>query len=112
MADDIDENDETGPETEVELAPIDSRNPDMIGTARRRYGGAGAALAAGMLGLDILLGNKKKPDSVQVQEAPTEPVDVDTDGIQVTIDDALSVNAPALERVPPIAFGKRKSRRG
>ncbi len=93
------------------LAPIDIDNPDVIGTARRRYGTGGAALAAGMFGLDIALGNKKKPDSVQIQEAPTDPIDVDADGIQVTIDDTLSVNAPALERVAPLAAVKKRSRR-
>lgn len=101
-----------GPDDEVEtLAPIDIENPDVIGTARRRYGTGGAALAAGMFGLDIALGNKKKPDSVQIQEAPTDPLDVDADGIQVTIDDTLSVNAPALERIAPLAVAKKRSRR-
>ncbi len=99
-------------EADEVMAPIDIDNPDVVGTARRRYGPAGAALAAGMFGLDIALGTKKKPDSVQIQEAPSDPVDVDADGIQVTIDETLSVNAPALERVPPLGVGKKRSRRG
>ena len=93
------------------MAPIDIDNPDVIETARRRYGGAGAALAAGMFGLDVALGNKKKPDSVQIQEAPTDPIDVDADGIRVTIDESLSVNAPALDRVPLVTARKGRSRR-
>ena len=99
-------------EQETPLAPIDIDNPDVVETARRRYGNAGAALAAGMFGLDIALGNKKKPDSVQIQEAPSDPVDVDADGIQVTIDESMSVNAPALERVPLLAVRTKRSRRG
>lgn len=102
----------TGTGTEIALEPIDSANPDVVGTARRRYGSAGAALAAGMLGLDIVLGNKKKPDSVQVQEAPADPIDVDSHGIQVTVDEITSVKAPALERLPPVSLRKKKSRRG
>ena len=111
MVDADDEMVEPVDETEEPLEPIDIDNPDVIGTARRRYGGAGAALAAGMFGLDIALGNKKKPDSVQIQEAPSDPVDVDSDGIQVAIDETMSVNAPALERVAPIELGRKKSRR-
>lgn len=84
---------------------------EMIEVARRKYGNAGAALAMGMFGLDVALGTKKKPDSVQVQEAPTDPVDIDTEGIQVPIDAATMVTAPALARRAPIGVGKRKSRR-
>ena len=84
---------------------------EMIEVARRKYGNAGAALAMGMFGLDVALGTKKKPDSVQVQEAPTDPVDIDTAGIQVPIDAATMVTAPALARRDPIGVGKRKSRR-
>ena len=96
---------------DAELDAIDTTNPDIIGTARRRYGGAGAALGAGMFGLDVALGNKKKPDSVQIQEAPSEPIDVDKSGIQVIIDDLTSVAAPALERREPVGLNKRKARR-
>ncbi len=97
--------------SETPLEPIDISNPDVIATARRRHGLAGAALAAGMFGLDIALGNKKKPDSVQVQESPTEPEDVDADGIQLTVDANTTVTAPALERLPPVVLSGRKPRR-
>ena len=95
-----------------QLPPIDIENPDPIGTARRMYGKtAGTLLAAGMFGLDKVLRDKVKPDSVQVQESPTEPVDVDTDGIVVDVDEATSVNAPALERRAPIVATTRKKPR-
>ncbi len=94
-----------------EIAPIDPTNMDMIETARRKYGTGGAAIAAGMFGLDIALGNKKKPESVQIQEAPSQPVDVDTDGIEIPVDMTTTVTAPALARRSPIGVGKKKSRR-
>jgi hypothetical protein len=96
---------------DVELEPIDISNPDVIATARRKYGGAGVLLAAGMLGLDKVLTDKKKTESVQVQEASSEPVDVDAEGIRVDIDDTVSVHSPALEPKPPIVRGKKKPRR-
>lgn len=72
------------------------------------YGRGGAILAAGMLGLDKVLHDKKKTESVQVQEASSDPVDVDTDGIDVPVDDHMSVRAPALERKPPVLRVRRK----
>ena len=83
---------------------------DIIANARRRYGSGGALLAAGMLGLDNILREKIKPDSVQVQEAPTDPIDLDAEGIRVTIDESLSVNAPALDRVPLLDTNKKRRR--
>jgi hypothetical protein len=97
--------------TDETVEPIDIDNPDVVATARRKYGKGGSLLAAGMFGLDKLLADKKKAESVQIQEAPTDPVDVDTEGIQVQIDDILSVNAPPLERKPPIGLNKKKPRR-
>jgi hypothetical protein len=64
-----------------------------------------------MFGLDVALGNKKKPDSVQIQEAKSKPVDVDSDGIELPIDATTTVTTPPLERRSPIGVGKRKSRR-
>jgi hypothetical protein len=48
---------------------------------------------------------------VQVQESPTEPVDVDADGISVDVDSSTMVNAPPLVRKAPIVQGKRSRRR-
>jgi hypothetical protein len=84
---------------------------DVVANARRRYGGGGALLAAGMLGLDKLLTDKKKPDSVQVQEAASEPIDVDKSGIQVMIDELTSVEAPPLDRREPLSMKKKRRRR-
>lgn len=100
---------------EVGQTPFEPLEPsadaDLIANARRRYGSGGALLAAGMLGLDNILREKYKPDSVQVQQAPTDPTDLDAEGIRVAIDESLSVNAPALERVPLLDVKKKRSRR-
>ena len=107
--DELDESELIG-EDEV-VAPIDPTNMDMIETARRKYGTGGAAIAAGMFGLDIMLGNKKKPDSVQAQEASSQPGDIHVDGIEVPVDDTTTGTTPALERRSPIGVGQRKSTR-
>ena len=96
---------------EAELEPIDITNPDVVASAKRMYGKGGMFLAAGMLGLEKILQEKKKPESVQVQEAASEPVDVDADGITVPIDDSTSVNAPPLAPRPPLTTPRRKPRR-
>ena len=98
-------------ETSEELPPIEIDNPDVVATAKRMYGKGGMFLAAGMLGLDKILQEKKKPESVQVQEAASEPVDVDADGITLPIDDSTTVNAPPLEPRAPVTGLRRKPRR-
>ena len=90
---------------------LDLESGDVVANARRRYGSGGALLAAGMLGLDKLLTDKKKPDSVQVQEAASQPIDVDKAGIQVMIDELTSVEAPPLEPREPLSMKKRRRRR-
>ena len=106
------EGDDEGPFDDYE-APVslDLDGGDVVANARRRYGGGGALLAAGMLGLDKILTDKKKPDSVQVQHAASEPVDLDTSGIQVMIDELTSVEAPPLDRREPLSMKKKRRRR-
>ena len=94
-----------------ELEPIDPVNYDLVATARRRYGLAGAGIAAAMFGIDQALTGKQKPETVQVQEAAGQPVNVDDDGITVPIDNVMSVQAPALERRPPLGLHKKPRRR-
>jgi hypothetical protein len=105
----VDQHEEVGPIDPID--PIDPTNENMVETARQRYGKGGAAMAAGMFGLDVALGLKKKPESVQVQEASSKPVNLDSDGFEMPIDASTTVATPALERRPPIGVGKRKSRR-
>ncbi len=98
-------------ESDEELEPIDTTNPDVIGTARRRYGSLGAGLGAAMFAIDQALTGKQKPETVQVQEAAGQPRNLDDDGIVVPIDDVTSVQAPALERRAPLGLNKKPRRR-
>jgi hypothetical protein len=80
---------------------------EMIAAARRRHGGVGAILAAGMLGLDQVLGRKPREEAPVVVDADGEPVDIDSDGITVVLHDDLSVHAPAQGRPDPFAPSAR-----
>jgi hypothetical protein len=79
----------------------------IVATARRRHGGAGAILAAGMLGLDQVLGRKPKQEAPVVVDADGQPVDIDTDGITVDVHDDLAVHAPPQTRPDPFAPSAR-----
>jgi hypothetical protein len=70
----------------------------FVGRARRRYGAAGAIMAAGMLGLDKVLGRKPKDEGAQVQEAVGEPGDIDAHGIVVDVDDERQVHSHPARR--------------
>lgn len=101
--DDIEDGDLEDPAALV--APVS----DPVGTARRKHGGAGAILAAGMFGLDIALGRKPKEDAPIVVTASGEPGNIDDDGIEIPIDDTTSVYAPPQPPVDP--FPPRRKRR-
>lgn len=84
---------------------------DPIATARRRHGATGAILAAGMFGVDIALGRKPKEEAPIVVAAPTEPTDIDDEGIEIPIDETRSVYAPPqppTDPFPPRRPRKRK----
>ena len=82
---------------------------DPVGTARRKHGAAGAMLAAGMFGVDIALGRKPKEEAPVVITASGEPGNIDSDGIEIPIDEATSVFAPPQPPVDP--FPPRRKRR-
>ena|SRR6187402_115986 len=86
-------------------------NTDRVADARRRHGLAGAMLAAGMLGLDQFLSNKKKEDAPIVIGADSEPIDIDTDGIRMRISDDAEVVSHPLPRTPPLTTPSSRSRR-
>ena len=81
----------------------------IIANARRRHGTLGAALAAGMLGLDKVMGRKPREEAPIVMSSPTEPTDIDADGIVVPVDDEVTVVVPAQPRADP--YARRRSRR-
>jgi hypothetical protein len=98
------------------VEPFDLGEEDLatrITHARQRHGIAGAALAAGMLGLDqALYGRKPKEEIPIVVDASGEPTDVDRDGISLTVDEVgLHVEAPPLPRRAPIVSPSRRGRR-
>lgn len=86
----------------VDGIPDVSIETDLVASARRRHGAAGAMLAAGMLGIDEALGLRKpKQEAPIVVAAPTEPLDIDSDGIDVPVDEQTSVYAPPQPRSKP-----------
>jgi hypothetical protein len=91
------------------IEPPDSFDP--IHAARRRHGGAGAILAAGMFGLDQALGRKPKEEAPIVMAASDEPVDIDNEGIRVPVDDGVSVVAPPQPRSDPLPTRRRRGKR-
>lgn len=97
--------DEVDGEGVAVIAPIS----DPIGTARRRHGAAGAMLAAGMFGADIALGRKPKEEAPVVITASSDPTDIDTDGIEIPIDEERSVFAPP--QPPSDPFPPRRPRK-
>ena len=73
-----------------------------VATARRHYGVGGAMLAGGMLGLEKALEMRPaKEEAPIVVAAPTEPIDIDSEGIDVPIDDETSVYSPPQPRSKP-----------
>ncbi|MCX6522132.1 MAG: hypothetical protein NTZ21_15845 [Actinobacteria bacterium] len=108
--DDLEVTDGRGPE------PFDAGG-DMatrIAHAKRRHGVAGAALAAGMLGIDqIVNGRKPREEAPIVIASNSDPLDIDTDGIALSLADA-DVAVPPLPRTEPKTSptpGKRRRRR-
>lgn len=94
----------------TELPPPVALEPvsDPVATARRRHGAAGAIVAAGMLGLDQVLGRKPREEAPVVVAASDQPTDIDSDGIAVAIDDHAQAVTPALPRKPPIISPRRR----
>ena len=77
---------------------FDAGPADPVSSARRRHGAAGAIVAAGMLGLDQVLGRKPKQEAPIVVAANSDPVDIDRDGIEVVVEEGFSVVSKPLPR--------------
>lgn len=91
----------------VPLGPV----TDPVATARRRYGAGGAIVAAGMLGIDQVLGRRVKEEAPIVVAASDQPIDIDTDGITVPVDEDTDVVVPPQPRPDPFARTPRRRRR-
>jgi hypothetical protein len=97
------------PDDDAPIEPLQTFDP--VSTARRRHGGAGAILAAGMFGLDqAIMGRKPKEEAPIVMAASDEPVDIEHEGIIVPVDDTLSVIAPPQPRSDPLPRRRRRRR--
>lgn len=73
------------------------RRKAAIEAGRRRAGPAGAAMAGIMLAISDIYEPRNRDEVVAVAEAPSDPVDIDEDGIGVSVDD-LDVWAPPMQR--------------
>jgi hypothetical protein len=99
--------DDPGDHDSDDLIDIEPES-DPIGTARRRHGAAGAILAAGMFGMDIALGRKVKEEAPIVVSASDQPVDIETDGIEIPVDEHTSVYAPPQPPSDPLPPRRRR----
>jgi len=80
-----------------------------IAAGRRKGGVAGAALAGAMFAVAEIYEGPRKERSSVVVEASSDPNDLDTDGLEVTVG-GVSVAAPALERLEPVSERDRRKR--
>ncbi|MEO7371645.1 MAG: hypothetical protein ABI949_07670 [Ilumatobacteraceae bacterium] len=94
------------PDDDGAIEPLQSFDP--VRAARRRHGIAGAVMAAGMFGLDQALGRKAKEEAPIVVSAADEPVDIDSEGIIVPVDNGVSVIAPPQPRSDPLPARRRR----
>jgi len=100
--------------SEAESSP-DHREEPIQPIRRTQHKGVAALIAAGMLGLDEALGRKPREEAPIVVDANGEPVDIDSDGIEVRVADAgggeVAVAAPALPRSAPLPSAKSSAAR-
>lgn len=106
---DHDRDDAARHECSVDLGSDDGQA--LIANAQRRHGTLGGVVAAGMFGLDQALGRRVKQETQVVVAAPTEPVDIDADGIAIAVDDTTSIVVPAQQRSTLKIPARRRSRR-
>lgn len=105
--------DEFHQQAQYDAPPIDTFVDDaaLMAAARRRHGALGGVIAAGMLGIDKVLGRKPREEIPVVVDAPSEPIDIDADGITVPLDEHTDVISPPLPRSSPkVAPARRRPR--
>jgi hypothetical protein len=92
-----------------------ARDNAMRDRGRKIGGAAGAALAGAMIAIrDIYEGKPKRDDGQVVVDAPSEPHDVDRDGVTLPAEEVGGLDdvaVPAQPRRPPVVSGRRRSRR-
>lgn len=71
-----------------------------IAAGRRKGGIVGAGMAGAMLAVAEIYEGPPKEDAPVTVEASSDPIDIDKDGVDVTVGD-VDVSAPPLERLEP-----------
>lgn len=82
------------------------RRRSAIEAGRRKGGVAGAAMAGAMLGMRDIIEGPPKDDAPVTVEASGDPLDLDKDGLDISVGD-VDVAAPALARIEPITKRRR-----
>jgi hypothetical protein len=82
---------------------------NAIAAGKRKGGIAGAAMAGAMFAVSEIIEGPPKEDAPVTVEASSDPHDLDTDGLDVTVD-GIEVGSPPLERLDPVV-GNRHRRR-
>jgi hypothetical protein len=98
----------------VQAANELARNQSMVAEGRRKAGAVGAMMAGAMIAIRDIYEGPKKDEGVAVVESPTDPVDLDEDGVRLEADEvgsAHDIDVPAQPRRAPIVPGRRTSRR-
>ena len=78
-----------------------------IEAGRRKGGAAGAAMAGAMMAVAEIYEGPPKEDAPVTVEASSDPNDIDSDGVEVTVGE-VDVAAPPLERLDPVVGDQRK----
>jgi hypothetical protein len=107
-----------GPEEEEvealrEAAKVD-RDRSSIEQGRRIGGLPGAMMAGAMIAIRDIYEGPKRDDGVVTVDAPSEPRDVDRDGVELSAEEIggpADVAVPPQPRVEPITSRRRSRRR-
>jgi hypothetical protein len=94
-------------------AKID-RDRSSIEQGRRVAGLPGAMMAGAMIALRDIYEGPKRDDGVVTVDAPSEPHDVDRDGLELRADEVGGdddVAIPAQPRLQPVVSARRRPRR-
>ena len=90
------------------------RDRSMIEQGRRMAGTPGAIMAGAMIALRDIYEAPRDERIVATAESPSEPVDVDREGVQLAaadVDGTDDLAVPAQPRRAPIVPGRRRRRR-
>jgi hypothetical protein len=104
--------------TEEDIRAIEhhARDRSMVEQGRRLAGPAGAIMAGAMIALRDIYEPPRDERIVATAESPTEPVDVDREGVQLRaaeVEGKEDLEVPAQPRKAPIVPGRgRRGRRG